>query len=155
MGINEKELYVIDYVVGTLKVYDDRCIVSSKKNFLNFLVGKFAQGEKVFYYSDITSIQFKEPDMLSDGFIEFETAGSHGKGSGSGYVSENRFAFGKKQLTEMLEVRKLVEEKVKNNKAGVPTSSTADELQKFKKLLDDGIITQEEFDAKKNQLLGL
>ena len=33
--------------------------------------------------------------------------------------------------------------------------STADELAKFKKLLDDKIITQEEFDAKKKQLLGL
>lgn len=31
----------------------------------------------------------------------------------------------------------------------------ADEIRKFKSLLDDGIITQEEFDAKKKQLLGL
>ena len=31
----------------------------------------------------------------------------------------------------------------------------ADELRKYKKLLDDGVITQEEFDAKKKQLLGL
>ena len=30
-----------------------------------------------------------------------------------------------------------------------------DEIAKFKKLLDDGTITQEEFDAKKKQLLGL
>lgn len=33
--------------------------------------------------------------------------------------------------------------------------SDADELGKFKELLDKGIITQEEFDAKKKQLLGL
>lgn len=33
--------------------------------------------------------------------------------------------------------------------------SPADELKKFKELLDMGIITQEEFDAKKKQLLGL
>lgn len=33
--------------------------------------------------------------------------------------------------------------------------SSADELKKFKELLDSGIITQEEFDAKKKQLLGL
>ena len=30
-----------------------------------------------------------------------------------------------------------------------------DELKKLKELLDMGIITQEEFDAKKKQLLGL
>ena len=33
--------------------------------------------------------------------------------------------------------------------------SNADELKKYKELLDAGIITQEEFDAKKKQLLGL
>ncbi len=44
-------------------------------------------------------------------------------------------------------------------KQAVPTgssvSSAADELKKFKELLDMGIVTQEEFDAKKKQLLGL
>lgn len=34
-------------------------------------------------------------------------------------------------------------------------TSNADELKKYKDLLDSGIITQEEFDAKKKQLLGL
>ncbi len=34
-------------------------------------------------------------------------------------------------------------------------SSNADELKKYKELLDDGVITQDEFDAKKKQLLGL
>jgi hypothetical protein len=33
--------------------------------------------------------------------------------------------------------------------------SQADELAKFKKLLDDGVLTQEEFDKKKAQILGL
>lgn len=37
----------------------------------------------------------------------------------------------------------------------VPFMSAADELIKLKELLDMGIVTQEEFDAKKKQLLGL
>lgn len=32
---------------------------------------------------------------------------------------------------------------------------TAEELKTYKELLDTGVITQEEFDAKKKQLLGL
>lgn len=36
-----------------------------------------------------------------------------------------------------------------------PQQSNADELKKYKELLDMGAITQEEFDAKKKQLLGL
>ena len=36
-----------------------------------------------------------------------------------------------------------------------PATSNADELKKYKELLDMGVITQEELDAKKKQLLGL
>ena len=35
------------------------------------------------------------------------------------------------------------------------TADPADQLKKFKELLDSGVITQEEFDAKKKQLLGV
>ncbi len=35
------------------------------------------------------------------------------------------------------------------------TTGTAEELKKYKELLDSGVISQEEFDAKKKQLLGL
>lgn len=38
---------------------------------------------------------------------------------------------------------------------GQSTISSADELKKYKELLDMGVITQEEFDAKKKQLLDL
>lgn len=37
--------------------------------------------------------------------------------------------------------------------AGMPLSSPAEELKKYKELLDSGVITQSEFDAKKRQLL--
>jgi hypothetical protein len=36
-----------------------------------------------------------------------------------------------------------------------PQSSSMDDIIKLKTMLDSGIITQEEFDAKKKQLLGL
>jgi|GEM_PF-1249943 len=42
-----------------------------------------------------------------------------------------------------------------NSRAEAAQLSNADELKKFKELLDSGIITQEEFDQKKKQLLGL
>ena len=40
-------------------------------------------------------------------------------------------------------------------KTNIQTISSADEILKFKQLLDMGIISQEEFEAKKKQLLGL
>ena len=36
-----------------------------------------------------------------------------------------------------------------------PASSPVEEIKKYKELLDMGIITQDEFDIKKKQLLGL
>ena len=51
------------------------------------------------------------------------------------------------------------EEDIERNKnpqsAVVQQASAADEIKKFKELLDMGVISQEEFDAKKKQLLGL
>ena len=43
----------------------------------------------------------------------------------------------------------------KKGSTPVQVASSADELKKFKELLDEGIITQQDFDQKKKQLLGL
>ena len=58
------------------------------------------------------------------------------------------------------DIKELSEEEFKalqtaKNNSSAPAVSAADELKKFKELLDAGVITQEEFDAKKKQLLGL
>ena len=65
-----------------------------------------------------------------------------------------------KKCQELLDV--LRQNKILNriNKANVasastPATSPADELKKYKELLDAGVLSQEEFDAKKKQLLGL
>ena len=53
------------------------------------------------------------------------------------------------------EQRPAVEEKKAAVKEQNAADSTIVQLKKFKELLDMGIVTQEEFDAKKKQLLGL
>ncbi len=47
------------------------------------------------------------------------------------------------------------EPSVKKEKQDAPAASAMDELKKLKELLELGAVTQEEFDAKKKQLLGL
>ncbi|MBQ4135662.1 MAG: SHOCT domain-containing protein [Clostridia bacterium] len=70
------------------------------------------------------------------------------------------FSFGKTNdfaVSVGTEIRKAFES-YKNNDVIEVTGSTfssADEILKYKNLLEQGIITQEEFDAKKKQLLGL
>ena len=55
------------------------------------------------------------------------------------------------------EINKLISNRsrLSQQKTTIVQQSNADELKKYKDLLDQGIITQEEFDAKKKQLLGL
>lgn len=74
--------------------------------------------------------------------------------------SENfMFSFGNKQIRN--DVYDVINQQIaqRNNNKGnvtvVNNASNADELKKYKDLLDSGVITQEEFDAKKKQLLGL
>ena len=42
-----------------------------------------------------------------------------------------------------------------NPEAAVQQVSSADEIRKYKELMDEGIITEAEFEAKKQQLLGI
>jgi len=52
----------------------------------------------------------------------------------------------------------LTEEKKQPKKVSAPKSEKVDvkvELKKYKEMLDDGLITQEQYDAKSNELLGL
>ena len=58
-------------------------------------------------------------------------------------------------LIELTEEQVKEEKSNKINQNNSNVSSNADELKKFKELLDNGVITQEEFDTKKKQLLGL
>ncbi len=63
-----------------------------------------------------------------------------------------------KEVAEVL--NKAMSEIQKNDPLKIPVQnvqmpSSANELKEYKDLLDNGIITQEEFDAKKKQLLGL
>ena len=57
-----------------------------------------------------------------------------------------------------IKIRKIVDEyesESKTERVTISPLSGADEIKKCKELLDAGIITQEEFDAKKKQLIGL
>lgn len=64
-----------------------------------------------------------------------------------------------KEAHECLSVLQLIcneQEKVESAIVNsIQANSNADEIKKYKSLLDEGILTQEEFDAKKKELLGI
>lgn len=53
------------------------------------------------------------------------------------------------------DVYAILDEIISQNTTSSTGISAIDEIREYKKLLDEGIITQEEFDAKKKQLMGL
>lgn len=145
-----------------LYVYDDRCVIVTKPGIGSLITGNVADGEKTIYYTDCIGVQFKESHKLI-GYLQLETASSSMNNRKDNFFNENSFTFEETQISneKMREIAEFIKEKIaatkQNKNAPVVTASvsSADELRKFKSLLDDGIITQEEFDKKKKELLGL
>lgn len=149
----------------SLRVYENKCIFKVSITVGSILTQNATDGEKTIYYSDVIGIQFK-PSGLAIGYLQLETASSSGNNKTSNFFNENSFTYEPQNITneEMEKVVAYIRERVeackeaKNNPviaAPVAAVSVADEIKKFKELLDMGAITQEEFDAKKKQLLGL
>ena len=148
-----------------LDVYENKVVFSSTKSTSTLVTGlifseSVTQGEKTIYYKDVIGVQYK-PSSIADGYIQIETAAGGMTSTSSQYSGENAIQFSGKKNNEEAEIivsfiRKQVEE-IKNAPAGggVQQISTADELKKYKELLDLGVLTQEEFDVKKKQFLGL
>lgn len=145
-----------------LSVYEDRVSLITRPKFM---VGNSSDGEKTIYYKDCVGLQFKpSPSSKGLGYLQFETS-SNMTNHSSTYYNENTFVWypNKSEVTNesMQKICDFVHEKVGAYKKADPivtvsaSSSNADELKKYKELFDQGIITQEEFDAKKKQLLGL
>lgn len=162
----EKPIYDINGVRGRkIKIYPNRCVITTNITIGSILTRNASDGEKTIYFVDCVGVQFKKAG-LQIGYLQFETASSATNNRASNFFNENTFTFDTTTISnEKMEevsnyVRKQIEE-IKTAKAAPQAStvvqqiSVADELKKFKELLDMGVINQEEFDAKKKQLLGL
>ena len=148
-----------------LDVYDDKVIFTSTKSTATLVTGlvfgtSVTQGEKTIYYRDAIGVQYKASSLV-DGYIQIETAAGNMTAKANQYGGENSIQFSGDKMNAEAEVmvnfiRQRIDE-IKSAPAGgvIQQISPAEELKKFKELLDMGVITQEEFDAKKKELLGL
>ena len=115
------------------------------------------KGDKVIPVSNIISVQFKIPGKLFNGYIQFATAsGENSKSMMSATSDENSVFFEKKQLESFETIRNAVEAAITSQSSAQGSTnflSTADEILKLKQLLDQGILTEEEFKQAKKNLL--
>lgn len=133
-------------VNGTMELYNDRLVLKRGK-----LLGNF---EKTTYLKDVIEVQLKKPGLTRATLI-VSTALDHGGGNLNS-TDANAIFLKSKQWDEGVDFKRLIEEsvaRIKDSEAGA--YSAADEIAKFKKLFDDGVISEEEFSAKKKKLLGI
>ena len=146
-------------VNGQLTIYENKVIIE-RGGALGFLTQGLA-GAKTIPMDSIMSIQFKEGNMWTNGFIQFGIMGgqeAHGGGLNA-TQDENTVMIKAATNDDARAIKDYVEgiilNRSKNNGTIVQQASPAEELKKFKELLDMGVISQAEFDAKKKQILGL
>ena len=154
-------LYFVKGVNGQLEVFEDKVVIT-RKGAMSFSTHGLAGG-KTIPMSAIQSVQFKPGGGMTNGFIQFAVMG--GRESQGGLLAATRdentvvLRMGE-QTVKGEEIRDYVEKRILELAKPQATvvmqqTSAADEIIKFKNLLDMGVITQEEFDAKKKQLLGI
>lgn len=138
----------------TLSVKDASLTISRKKE------------SEIIPISRIQSFVLKKPGFAGVGTITIKTAQSATAGVNVGYGifltggTERTLSFYETELQIALQIQDYIthyEEQMNSTKnaQGTMCIPVADEIRNLKGLLDDGILTQEEFDAKKKQLLNI
>ena len=140
---------------GRLIVCEDKIIISRVAPGVYY--DPSHAGDKTIPMSAIQSVQFRE-----GAFIQFGILGGRESVGDifNAAFDENTIMLKRGENSEKgREIKNYIEKRILeiSNAKGtvIQQSSYADELLKLKQLLDIGAITQEEFDAKKKQLLGL
>lgn len=117
--------------------------------------------------SHIQSFVLKKPGIMGIGTITIKTAqpATAGVNVGFGVIlaggSENTLNFNASELQVALQIQDYIaqyqeQKNVSATELGAgKVVSISEEIRSLKGLLDDGILTQDEFDAKKKQLLSL
>jgi hypothetical protein len=114
------------------------------------------KGQKDIYFDKITSIQVKKPGFLI-GYIQFSIGGGNESRQGvfDANKDENTVSFGSLELYEKALKAKEYIEKQMHAKSGNTPLSDAEEIEKLYNLMKKGVLTKEEFEHKKKELLGL
>lgn len=141
---------------GTIILTDTGIIIKrGAKGFL--LGGGMLRGDKSIPYSSIVAVQLKKAGMTA-GYLQLTLlGGSEAKGglfqSATDENSINFHAFGKNNGL-FTEAKEYIESKIHQVSKGGAKSSEADELEKYHNLRDKGVISEDEFQTKKKQILG-
>ena len=117
------------------------------------------KGDKEIWIDQIAGIQWREPGNLWLGHLQFEVIGG-GSANRIATEDENAVMFAANRRNDFAQVKLLVEERVRavrsqraQGVASSPMADIPDQIAKLAALRDAGVITNDEFESKKEQLL--
>lgn len=160
--IKNPVLMVAKGVNGQLELLADRVRIKRKGGMAVLTQG--LKGDKEIQLSSISSIQFRAPGALTNGYIQFAFfGGQEAKGAlFQATQDENSIMFSAQQTGAFVQIKEAIEAQKARISNPTPIASNpvvavspVEELEKWASLRDKGIITEDDFQAKKNQLLGL
>lgn len=158
--------YKLKCADGTLFA-DEEKIMIRKKNFDGFQTA--IMGNRAIFYSDISSIEFKKSGLIG-GYMKFILAGTdERKRTGFGYgitknfKDQNSLALIPGTNKKAIEIYNFILKKMEdarrnanvviNNSNNTNELNYLEELEKLADLKEKGILSEEEFNSKKQQIL--
>ena len=140
---------------GTLILTETGVII--KRGVRGFLLGGgMLRGDKTIPYGSIIAIQFKKAGLVA-GYIQLTLRGGSEPKNGllQSIVDENTVNFQTGGNVIFEEAKKLIEEKISTISSSSLQNNKFDDLEKLADLKKKDIITEDEFNAKKKEILGL
>ena len=144
----------------TVKTWDEKNYLTMDDSCFTMQMGK---ERKVIPLDQVVSLEITDPKgKMRPGMIEIRLAGTSNLADRASAwvmnIGKNSIGFPHSYAyisAGQAMQRQFMEYQRQASQPAVQQISSADELRKFKELLDIGVITQAEFDAKKKQLLGI
>jgi len=140
---------------GTIWVFEDK--IRIKKHGLGGLwQGGAWKGEEEFPIASVTTIGWRDAGRFKEGYIQFVVSG--GVDQRDPYHDQKAVIFAKRNQPKFEAARALVEQRRKQlsqrASGSVPLApDVMDQLRKLGELRDAGVLTAQEFEAKKVELL--
>lgn len=138
----------------------ERTLKISRRGVVAFL-GHGLKGEKEILIEHVTSVQFKEAGAVVNGFIQFAFTGGREatRGLFEAALDENTVTFTSDQEPEFRKLKRALDDRRAALRALPQPASQVrgafDDLEHLARLRDRGVVTEAEFQAKKQQILGL
>ena len=136
---------------------DDEFITIRRKGFRAFL-NQGMKGDKRIPLASVTAVQFKKAG-LTDGYLQLSILGGveSRAGWGDSGSDENTVTFSRRQQADFEAIRDRLEGGIvmrARGGAAPPGVDIPDQIRKLAALRDEGLLTADEFEAKKSDLLG-